>query len=85
MAMSEHDIQVHLGEIVHEVINRIPADEVTPEKNFVNDLAVDSLSMIEVALIAQERFDMDIPDTDMQDFKTVQDVIAYVHGAKVAS
>jgi acyl carrier protein len=83
--MSEHDIQVHLGEIVHEVINRIPADEVTPEKNFVNDLAVDSLSMIEIALIAQERFDMDIPDTDMQDFKTVQDVIGYVHGAKVAS
>ena len=83
MLFSETEIQERLGEIIHEVVNRIPADQVTPDKDFVADLGVDSLSMIEISLVAQERFSVDIPDADLIGFKTVQDVIMYINSTQV--
>jgi acyl carrier protein len=78
MALSEQEILQGLGEIVDEIAG-VPADEVTPEKSFVDDLDIDSLSMVEIAVAAQDRFGVEIPDDQLKDLKTVQDVINYVH------
>ncbi|HEY8043766.1 MAG TPA: acyl carrier protein, partial [Streptosporangiaceae bacterium] len=48
MAMTEQEILAGLGEIVDEVAG-VPADQVTPDKSFVDDLDIDSLSMVEIA------------------------------------
>ena len=45
MAMTEAEIQTGLGEIIDEVAG-VPADEVTPDKSFVDDLDIDSLAMV---------------------------------------
>jgi acyl carrier protein len=78
MALTEQDILKGLGEIVDEIAG-VPADEVTPEKSFVDDLDIDSLSMVEIAVAAQDKFGVEIPDDQLKDLKTVQDVITYVH------
>ena len=57
----------------------MPADEVTPEKSFVDDLDIDSLSMVEIAVAAQDKFGVEIPDDQLKNLKTVQDVVNYVH------
>ena len=54
------------------------ASEVTPEKNFVDDLDIDSLSMVEIAVAAQDKFGVEIPDDQLKDLKTVQDVITFI-------
>ena len=77
MAMSDQEIQTGLAEIVDEVAG-VPADQVTPEKTFVDDLDIDSLSMVEIAVAAQDKFGVEIPDDQLKDLKTVQDVIDYV-------
>ena len=77
MAMTEPEILAGLGEIVDEVAG-VPADEVTPEKNFVDDLDIDSLSMVEIAVAAQDKFGVEIPDEQLKDLKTVQDVVNFV-------
>ena len=77
MAMTETDIQTGLGEIIDEVAG-VPADEVTPEKTFVDDLDIDSLSMVEIAVAAQDKFGVEIPDDQLKDLTTVQDVVNYV-------
>jgi acyl carrier protein len=78
MALTEQEILAGLAEIIDDVAG-VPADEVTPDKNFVDDLDIDSLSMVEIAVAAQDKFGVEIPDDQLKDLKTVQDVINYVH------
>ena len=84
MALTEQEILVGLGEILDEVVG-VPANQVTPEKAFVNDLDVDSLSMIEIAVAAQDRFGVEIADDHLMDLTTVQDVIDYVRRPTVTA
>ena len=77
MAMTEAEILSGLGEIIDEVAG-VPADQVTPEKTFVDDLDIDSLSMVEIAVAAQDKFGVEIPDEQLKDLKTVQDVVNFV-------
>ena len=66
-----------LAEIVEEVAG-IDTAEVTAEKSFVDDLDIDSLSMVEIAVAAQDKFGVEIPDDQLKDLTTVQDVVNYV-------
>lgn len=84
MAMSEQEILTGIAEIVNEVAG-IPTEEVQPDKSFVDDLDVDSLSMVEIAVAAQDKFGVEIPDDDMKDLRTVRDVITYVRGTGVSA
>ena len=75
--MTDQEILAGLGEIVEEIAG-VPADEVTPNKSFVDDLDIDSLSMVEIAVAAQDKFGAAIPDDQLKDLTTVQDVMNYV-------
>jgi len=75
--MTEQEILAGLGEIIEEIAG-VPADEVTPGKSFVDDLDIDSLSMVEIAVAAQDKFGVEIPDNQLKDLTTVQDVVNFV-------
>ncbi|HWN60219.1 MAG TPA: acyl carrier protein [Streptosporangiaceae bacterium] len=75
--MTDQEILAGLGEIVEEIAG-VPADEVTPNKSFVDDLDIDSLSMVEIAVAAQDKFGVEIPDDQLKDLTTVQDVVNFV-------
>ncbi|CRK55636.1 Acyl carrier protein [Alloactinosynnema sp. L-07] len=74
---SEAEILEGLAEIVEEVAGVAP-DDVTPEKSFVDDLDIDSLSMVEIAVQAEDRFGVKIPDDELANLKTVGDAVAYI-------
>jgi acyl carrier protein len=84
MAMTDQEILTGLAEIIDEVAG-VPADQVTPDKTFVDDLDIDSLSMVEIAVAAQDKFGVEIPDDQLKDLKTVQDVIDYVRRSSVSA
>jgi len=84
MALTQEEILAGLSEIIDEIAG-VPADEVTPDKTFVDDLDIDSLSMVEIAVAAQDKFGVEIPDDQLKDLKTVQDVIDYVRRASVSA
>ena len=84
MAVSEQTILDGLGEIIEEIAG-VPADVVTPEKSFVDDLDIDSLSMVEIAVAAQDQFGVEIPDDELKNLKTVKDVVVYVQGKGVSA
>jgi acyl carrier protein len=75
--VTDQEILSGLAEIIEEIAG-VPADEVTPEKGFVDDLDIDSLSMVEIAVSAQDKFGVEIPDDQLKDLKTVQDVVNFV-------
>jgi acyl carrier protein len=75
--LTEQDILSGLAEIVEEIAGT-PKEDVTPEASFVDDLDIDSLSMVEIAVAAQDKFGVEIPDEQLKDLKTVQDVVNFV-------
>ena len=83
MALSDQEILSGLGKIIEEIAG-VPAADVTPEKSFVDDLDIDSLSMVEIAVAAQDEFGVEIPDDELKNLKTVKDVVSYVQAKDVS-
>jgi acyl carrier protein len=76
--LTESSILEGLAEIVEEVAG-VAVEDVTAEKSFVDDLDIDSLSMVEIAVQAEDRFGVKIPDDELANLKTVGDAVSYVH------
>jgi acyl carrier protein len=74
---SADEIRDGLASILEEVADVSPSD-VSDEKSFVDDLDVDSLSMVEVAMAAEEKFGVKIPDDELPKLKTVGDAVSYI-------
>jgi acyl carrier protein len=75
------EIRASLAEIVNEVAG-IAAEEVQLDKSFTDDLDVDSLSMVEVVVAAEEKFDVKIPDDEVKNLNTVGDAVAFIERAQ---
>jgi len=75
--MTKDEIVAGLAEILEEVAGVNP-DDVTEDKSFTEDLDVDSLSMVEVVVAAEEKFGVKIPDDEVQNLKTVGDAADFV-------
>jgi acyl carrier protein len=75
------EIRTGLAEILEEIAD-VQADDVADEKSFQDDLDVDSLSMVEVVVAAEERFSVKIPDDDVQNLRTVGDAVSYIEKAQ---
>jgi acyl carrier protein len=75
--VSDDNILAELAAILAEVADVNP-DDVSPEKSFVDDLDVDSLSMVEVAMAVEEKFNAKIPDDKLSELKTVGDAVDYI-------
>ena len=81
--MSTEEIRAAHAEIVNEVAG-IPAENVQLDKSFSDDLDVDSLSMVEVVVEAEEKFGVTIPDDDVKNLKTVGDAVSYIERNRAA-
>ena len=78
---TNQEILSKIAEIVNDVAG-VPVEDVKPEKSFVDDLDIDSLSMVEIVYALQEAFSVDIPDDDVKSLRTVQDAVDYIEKAQ---
>jgi acyl carrier protein len=83
VSSTEDQIMDNVRVIISEVAG-VPLEDITPGKRFVEDLGVDSLSMIEVVVQAQRDFGVVIPDDRLRELSTVADVVRYI-GTQSAS
>ena len=56
----------------------VSEEEVTPEASFIDDLGADSLDIVELVMAMEETFDVEIPDEEADNIRTVQDAINYI-------
>jgi acyl carrier protein len=82
--MSQQEILAGLAEIVNEIAG-IPVGEVELDKSFIDDLDLDSLTMVEVATSAEDKFGVRIPDENLKDLKSVRDAVDFIEKAGVAA
>ena len=81
MAQSEQEILDGLAEIVNEETG-LPVESVEPGKSFTDDLDIDSLSMMTIVTLAEEKFEVTIPDDEVKNLATVGDAVTFITGAQ---
>jgi acyl carrier protein len=55
--------------------------EIKPDANILDDLGADSLDVVEMVMALEEHFDIEVPDEDVEELRTVADVERYVVNA----
>ena len=66
-----------LAVIVNEVAG-VPVADIQPDKSFIDDLDIDSLSMVEVVMAAEDKWGVKITDSEVKNLRTVGDAVAYI-------
>ena len=71
------EIQERICKIIAEQLSQ-DIEEVVPEASFIDDLGADSLDLVELVMHMEEEFDVEIPDEEAENIRSVQDAINYV-------
>ena len=53
-------------------------EEIKMESSFINDLGADSLDIVELIMALEEKYDIEIPDEEVEKIVTVGDIVEYV-------
>ena len=67
-----------IKDIIVEQLSLDDADSLTMETSLKEDLDADSLDAVEVIMALEEEFDIEIPDEDAENFKTIGDIVEYI-------
>ncbi len=81
MALSQAEVLAGLAEIVNEETG-IDTSSVQLEKSFVDDLVIDSISMLTSVMNAEGKFGVTIPEDEVANLKTVGDAVSFITNAQ---
>lgn len=83
--MQQHnDILARFAEVLEKTA-KMDRAVITRDKSLKRDFGIDLLSMIDVAVAAEDEFGVRIPDEEVERFETVGDFIDYVRQARAGS
>ena len=71
------EVQDKVIKIVSEA-TKVDAANIKADTNFVDDLNLDSLDMVEMMMKMEEEFGVEIPEDKTEDLKTIGDVTSYL-------
>ena len=79
--MSATNIEATVKSIIADQLG-VGEDEIKPESSFIEDLGADSLDIVELVMAMEEEFEVEIPDEEAENIKTVGDAINYINTHK---
>ena len=56
----------------------VDAEKVTMEASITDDLGADSLDVVDLVMSLEEEFDVEIPDEEVENIKTVGDIVKFI-------
>ena len=74
-------VEAKVKSIIAEQLG-VGEDEIKAESAFIEDLGADSLDIVELVMAMEEEFEVEIPDEEAENIKTVGDAINYVNTHK---
>lgn len=75
--MSREDVLARVIKVVVEEMS-VKEEEVNESTSFQDDLAADSLDVVELVMAFEDEFTVDIPDDDVTNLKTVGNAVEYI-------
>jgi acyl carrier protein len=82
--MQHDDIQATLAEIFEKVA-KVERAAVVRDKRLQEDLGIDSLTLIDLAVATEDAFAVAIPDEDLERFQMVGDIVDHIRRCRVAA
>lgn len=79
--MSREEILEQVADVIVEQLGA-EREKITENATFIEDLAADSLDVVELIMSLEEKFEIEIPDSDAEKINTVKDVIDYIQSKK---
>lgn len=76
MKQTTQEIRRTITDLVAELLG-LTDDQITDSADF-DDLGADSLDKVELIMMIEEEFQIDIPDPDAETINTVGDALTYV-------
>ena len=76
-------LDTRVSELIVEQLG-VSMEEIRPEASFIDDLGADSLDIVELVMAMEEEFEIEIPDEEAENIKTVGDAIKYINQHKPA-
>ena len=67
-----------ISELIIEQLHLSEGTVITEDTNFMNDLRADSFELMELVMALEEEYGLKIEDEDLENFKTVGDVMEYL-------
>ena len=66
------------------IVSQLSVEEaaVVPKAKFIEDLGADSLDIVELVIAMEEEFDIDIPDEEAENIRTVEDAEKFINKAQ---
>jgi acyl carrier protein len=74
MALDFAELQELAGEILG-----VDSDRVQLDQSFQRDLAADSLDLVELIAAIEDKYDVEIPEEDLEDMKNVGDLWKFLN------
>ncbi|HCW80541.1 MAG TPA: acyl carrier protein [Ruminococcaceae bacterium] len=56
----------------------VEEDTITPETNIQDDLGADSLDVVDLLMSIEDEFDIEVPDDQVENLKTVGELVKYI-------
>ena len=81
--MTAQNIEAKVKSIIADQLG-VSEDEIKMESSFIEDLGADSLDIVELVMAMEEEFEIEIPDEEAENIKTVGDAIKYINQHKPA-
>ena len=75
--MTKEELEAKVKELICEQLE-VSQEQLKPAASFVDDLKADSLAVVELVLALETEFDIEIPDEDTEQIKTVKDAVGYI-------
>lgn len=66
-----------LRAIISEQLD-IEEDKITMDSLIVEDLGADSLDIVDIVMSIEEEFDAEVPDEEIENIKSVGDIVKYI-------
>ena len=73
----EENIEARVKKVVAEQLSINEAD-IKNESAFIEDLGADSLATVELVMALEDAFGIEIPDSEQEKLRTVQQAIDYI-------
>ena len=58
--------------------DQLDEEQVTEDSEVIDDLGADSLDIVDLVMTLEEEFDTEIPDEDIENLRTVGDIVKYI-------
>lgn len=67
-----------IRDVIAEELGETDVEGITMETSLIDDLDADSLDAVEIIMALEDEFEIEVPDEEAEEFKTIREIVKYI-------